>query len=203
MSAFSEKHPHGTRSTVSPAPTFDLPPPPIPSCRFRIGEDGEAGIWQFPNLRLLSFYVIGKGPMAPMVLPSGRADNIGMAQYALGALIADACLKLWHPWADEAGEHLAVENPFDDIETVIDVLLPVSPRACFIRTAFLCRLAEFINVMLHQPDRLPAIITAIDTLTNARLTKRARAILSTGIDPGSADLWVSNVARLPGNFHHE
>lgn len=50
-------------------------------------------------------------------------------------------------------------------------------------------MGEFMDISLHHPGRLAAIIANIDTLTNARLTERARAILVTGIDPGADDLW--------------
>jgi len=163
-------------------------PLPLPDHTFRIGDGGEAHVGQFPNLRVMAFYVVGK---APVPLPGGEVDTLGMGPFALGALIGDAHLKLmrspqlspdqWELWAD-VGE----------IAAIIDTMLPLSPKADAVRAAFLYRVGEFMDLALHRPELLPEIIARLDALTNERLTERARAILETGIDPGTDDLWDSN-----------
>lgn len=165
-------------------------PFPLPPHDFHIGEDNSANIGQFPNLRPLAFFVIGKAPLPP--LPDGTIDTWGTGTYALGSLIADAHLKLMRPWAMNATEWQELANSGldgNEIEAIADVLLPLSPKARPVRFAFLSRIGEFLDIALHRPDRLPSIIAAIDALTNERLTQRARAILETGIDPGACDLW--------------
>ncbi len=159
-------------------------PIPLPDHVFRIGEDTEVHIGQFPNLRAMAFYVIGRGSIP---LPGGEVDLTGTGPFALGTLIGDAYLKMARPWVHTPDEWRSAGA----IDIVENVLLPLSPRACQTRAAFLYRLGEFIDLALHQPERLPAIIANIDALTNARLTERAAAILRTGVDPGAADLWQS------------
>lgn len=175
---------------VSPAPTIGAPAGQRPDCDFHIGEGFTAHLGQFPNLRLLTLCTIGK---APVDLPDGAIDTLGLGPFALGALIGDACLKLLRPWPLEAGERYNERGPFSEISSVIDLMLPLSPKAAATREAFLFRLGEFVNIGLHRPGQLPAIIANIDTLTNARLTERARAIVDTGIDPGGNDLWSIDV----------
>lgn len=167
-----------------------------PACDFHIGEGDTAHFGQFPNLRLLTLYAIGK---APMELPGGAIDTLGLAPFSLGALIGDACLKMLRPWPLAGGDR----GPFSEISSVIDLMLPLSPKAAATREAFLLRLGEFMVIGLHQPDRLQAIIASIDALTNARLTERARAIMDTGIDPGANDLWSSNALPAGGVPHEE
>lgn len=164
-------------------------PPSLPDHVFRIGENGHAGIDQFPNLRQMAFHVVGK---APRPLPDGKADTWGMGTYALGLLIGDAHFKLMRPWVTSPAEWRELMGSGQDsneIAGIADGLLPLSPPAEPVRDAFLHRIGEFLDIALHRPDRLPSIIAAIDALTNERLTQRARAILETGIDPGANDLW--------------
>lgn len=168
---------------------FDARACPMPDCVFRIGEGGHANIGQFPNLRAMAFYVIGK---APVPMPDGVVDWLGMGPFALGGLIGDASLKLVRPWPTTAAEWVGLMQQGPDgseISTIIDAMLPLSPKASSVRSAFLYRVGEFMDVALHRPERLPAIIAALDALTSERLTERARAIMQTGIDPGAADLW--------------
>lgn len=170
----------------------DQRPAILPDHTFRIGEAGSANITQIPNLRPLAFHVVGKAP-APM--PDGRIDTWGMGTIALGLLIGDAHLKLMRPWPTSMAEwwELMKSGPAgNEIARIADGLLPLSPKAEPVRDAFLSRVNEFLDIALHRPDRLPAIITALDALTNERLTERARAILETGIDPGADDLWPSS-----------
>jgi len=183
---------------VPPAPTLGTPAGPRPDCTFHIGEGFTAHLGQFPNLRLLTLCTIGK---APTELPGGAIDTLGLGPFSLGALIGDACLKLLRPWPLEADERHSDRGPFSEISSIIDLMLPLSPKAAATREAFLFRLGEFVNIGLHQPDRLPAIIANIDALTNARLTERARAIVDTGIDPGVNDLW--SIDALRAGVHHE
>lgn len=185
---------------VPPAPTFDQATAPLPPHDFHIGENNHAHIGQLPNFRAMAFHVIGK---APVLTPVTHADWVGMGACSLGALIGDAALKLMRPWPCYGSNAFAADPLNSLILDIADGLLPLSPAATDVRVSFIWRMSEFLDIALHHPGRLPAIIAAIDALTNARLTKRARETLTTGIDPGSADLWVSNVARLPGDFHHE
>lgn len=152
---------------------------------FRIGEGGEAGIDQLPNLRTMAFYVIGKAPAPPT---DGRIDTVGMGPGALGGLIGDAYLKLKRPWPTVSAQWETYADA-GEVGDIIDRLLPLSPKADAVRVAFLYRVGEFVDIALRHPDRMPAIIAALDALTNARLTERARVILETGIDPGADDLW--------------
>lgn len=161
-------------------------PTPLPDHTFRIGECGHANAGQFPNFRYMAFHVIGKAPM-----PDGSVDTLGMGIFALGGLIGDACLKLARPWPLAPGERFVADPAQGLIVEIADGLLPLSPAAAAVRGAFLCHMGEFLEIVLHQPGRLPAIIANVDALTNARLTERAAAILRTGVDPGAADLWQS------------
>lgn len=171
----------------------------LPHHAFTIGDGGTAHLGQFPNLRLLTLYAIGKGPVP---LPGGDVDTLGMGPFALGQLIGDAVLKLLRPWEFERGEaDVASMVPINELSSVIDLMLPISPKAAATRESFLCRMGEFIDIALLQPERLPAIITNIDTLTNARLTERARAILTTGIDSGGDDLWRMTLPADQGGDH--
>lgn len=163
-------------------------PTPLPEHAFHLGEDGHANVGQFPNFRYMAFHVIGKAP-APM--PDGTVDTLGMGIFALGGLIGDACLKLARPWPLAPGDRFVADPAQGLIVEIADGLLPLSPKADAVRGAFLCRMGEFLEIVLHQPERLPAIIANVDALTNARLTERAAAILRTGVDPGAADLWQS------------
>lgn len=160
-------------------------PLPLPDHTFRIGEGGEAHVGQFPNLRIMAFYVVGK---APVSLPGGEVDTLGMGPFALGALIGDAHLKLMRPWPlspDQWASHADV----GEIDVIANAMLPLSPKADAVRVAFLYRIGEFMDLALHRPELLPGLAGRIDAMTNERLTERARAILETGIDPGAADLW--------------
>ena len=183
---------------VPSAPTLDAATSRHPDCAFHIGEGFTAHLGQFPNLRLLTLCTIGK---APIELPGGAIDTLGLGPFSLGALIGDACLKLLRPWPVGAGERHRDRGPFSEISSVIDLMLPLSPKAAATREAFLFRLGEFVNIGLHQPDLVPGIIANIDALTNARLTERAQAIVDTGIDPGADDLWSSET--LAAGAHHE
>jgi hypothetical protein len=136
----------------------------------------------------MAFHVIGK---APMLTPVIHADPIGAGVFSLGALIGDAALKLLRPWPLYGSEAFAADPAQTMILDIAD-LLPLSPGAEYVRLSFLCRMGEFMEIVLHHPGRLPAIIANIDALTNARLTERAREILLTGIDPGASDLWVED-----------
>jgi hypothetical protein len=171
----------------------------LPGHAFHIGENDESHIGQFPNLRAMALYVVGKNPL-PM--PDGYADPEGMGVWALGGLIADAHLKLMRPWPTSTTEwfQLMQSGPDDNhIEIIADAMLPLSPRASTVRVAFLYRIGAFLDIALHWPERLPAIIAALDALTNARLTERARAILEAGTDPGAEDLWPRDPAKwAPG-----
>lgn len=157
----------------------------LPDCTFHIGEGDSAHIGQFPNLRLMAFYAIGK---APVPMADGEVDTLGMGPFALGFLIGDAHLKLMRPVPISPEQWVSCADA-GDIASIIDLGLPLSPKADATRAAFLYRVGEFADIALHQPSRLPEIIDRIDALTNARLTERAQAILQTGIDPGMADLW--------------
>lgn len=162
----------------------------LPDHVSRIGEGGEAHVDQLPNLRAMAFHVIGKAP-APRV--DGIVDALGMGVYALGAFIGDVHLKLMRPWS--AGpEQWEAHGDAGDIAGIIDLLLPLSPKASAVREAFLYRVGEFMDIALHRSEWLPAIIAALDRLTNERLTERARAILEIGIDPGAGDLWPTESA---------
>lgn len=161
----------------------------LPDHAFHIGENDESHIGQFPNLHAMALYVVGK---APAQMPDGSIDPEGMGMYALGRLIGDAHFKLMRPWPTSTTEwfKLMQSGPDDShIEIVADVMLPRSPRASAVRVAFLYRIGAFLDIALHWPGRMQAIIAALDALTNERLTERARAILETGIDPGADDLW--------------
>lgn len=158
----------------------------LPPHDFHIGENNQAHIGQLPSFRAMAFHVIGK---APMLTPVIHADPIGAGVYSLGALIGDAALKLLRPWPLYGSEAFAADPAQSLILDIADGLLPLSPAAEPVRFAFLCRMGEFMDIATHHPGRLAAIIASIDALTNARLTERARAILTTGNDPGVNDLW--------------
>lgn len=160
----------------------------LPAHDFHIGENSRAHIDQLPNFRAMAFHVIGK---APRPTPAVPIDAFGMGPYVLGHFIGDAVLKLLRPWPVYGADGFAADPAQGLIEDIADGLLPVSPAADAVRGAFHCRIGELLEIALHQPGRLPAIIANIDALTNARLTERARAILLTGCDPGAADLWES------------
>ncbi len=179
-------------AAVSPTATPDASASQFPSCEFRIGEGhAPAHLGQFPNLRLLTLSAIGK---APMELPDGAVDTLGLGPVSLGVLIGDAYLKLLRTRGQQdQGLHCDVE-PLSHISSVIDLMLPLSPRAWATRETFLRRVNEFGKIALLHPGRLPAIIANVDALTNARLTERARAIVTTGIDPGADDLWLSETS---------
>lgn len=160
-------------------------PMPLPDHTFRIGEGGAAHIGQFPNLRAMAFYVIGK---APAQMPDGNVDTLGMGPFALGALIGDAHLKLMYP-IHTPPEQWELRSDAGEIATIMDSMLPLSPKASAVREAFLYRVGEFIDLALHKPTAVRFIIARLLLLTNERLTERALAILRTGIDPGANDLW--------------
>jgi hypothetical protein len=170
------------------APTFGRAITALPPHDFHIGENDHAHIGQLPSFRAMAFHVIGK---APMLTPVIHADPIGAGVYHLGALIGDAALKLARPWPLDDGEAFAADPAQSMIRDIADSL-PLSPVAENVRFSFLCRMGEFLEIALHHPGRLPAIIANIDALTNARLTERAREVLLTGIDPGTSDLWVED-----------
>lgn len=158
----------------------------LPPHGFRIGENNQAHIGQLPSFRAMAFHVIGK---APMLTPVIHADPIGAGVYSLGGLIGDAALKLLRPWPLYGSEAFAADPAQSLILDIADGLLPLSPAAEPVRFAFLCRMGEFMDIATHHPGCLAAIIACIDALSNARLTERARAILTTGNDPGANDLW--------------
>ncbi|MDP3494219.1 MAG: hypothetical protein Q8R82_13995 [Hyphomonadaceae bacterium] len=172
---------------VPPAPTFDQATAPLPPHDFHIGENNSAHIGQLPNFRAMAFHVIGK---APMLTPVIHADPIGAGVYSLGALIGDATLKLLRPWPLYGNDAFAADPAQSLILDIVDTMMPLSPGADGVRFSFICRMGEFLEIALHHPGRLPAIIASIDALTNARLTERARETLITGIDPGASDLWI-------------
>ena len=182
---------------VPPAPTFDQATAPLPPHDFHIGENNHAHIGQLPNFRAMAFHVIGK---APMLTPVIHADPIGAGVYSLGALIGDAALKLLRPWPLYGSDAFAADPAQMLILEIADAL-PLSPVAENVRSSFICRMGEFLEIALHHPGRLVAIIANIDALTNARLTERARGILATGIDPGADDLWSSETPAT--GAHHE
>lgn len=188
---------------VPPAPTFNQATAPLPPHDFHIGDNNHASIDQLPNFRAMAFHVIGK---APMLTPVIHADPIGMGVYSLGALIGDAALKLLRPWPLYSSDAFAADPAQSLILDIADSL-PLSPVATGVRFSFICRMGEFLEIALHHPGRLPAIIANIDALTNARLTERARQTLLSGIDPGAADLWATDrpaLASAPGDgAHHE
>lgn len=184
-------------SAVSPAPTFDQATAPLPSHAFHIGENNLASISQLPSFRAMAFHVIGK---APMLTPIVHADPIGAGGYSLGALIGDAALKLLRPWPLYGNDAFAAD-PAQTLILEISDALPLSPVAENVRHSFLCRIGEFLEIALHHPARLPAIIANIDALTNARLTERARAVLTTGCDHGADDLWQLDGTTLGGADH--
>lgn len=159
----------------------------LPPHAFHIGENGSVNTKQLPNFRAMAFHVIGK---APMLTPVIRFDPVGLGPYALGVLIGDAALKLFRPWPEDAGDAWELDPACGTILDIADGLLPLSPAAEGVRCAFVSRIAEFVEIALHRPAQLRAIIGNIDALTNARLTERARQILATGNDPGAADLWI-------------
>ena len=188
---------------VPPAPTFDQATAPLPPHDFHIGENNHAHIGQLPNFRAMASHVIGK---APMLTPVIHADPIGAGVYSLGALIGDAALKLLRPWPLYGNDAFATDPAQTLILDIADGLLPLPPAAEGVRFGFLCRVAEFLEIALNHPGRLPAIIANIDALTNERLTERARETLLTGIDPGASDLWVEDrpdwaTAPAEGNRH--
>lgn len=174
---------------VPPGPTFDRATAPLPPHDFHIGENNHAHIGQLPNFRAMAFHVIGK---APMLTPVIHADPVGMGVYSLGALIGDATLKLLRPWPVYGYDAFAADPAQALILEIADAL-PLSPVAESVRLSFFCRMGEFLEIALHHPGRLPAIIANIDALTNERLTERARETLLTGIDPGAADLWAEEL----------
>lgn len=159
----------------------------LPPHDFHIGENNRANITQLPNFRAMAFHVIGK---APMLTPVIHVDPLGAGVFNLGLLIGDAALKLLRPWP-VYGSDVFVADPAQGLVLDIAERLPVSPGADAVRSSFLCRVGEFLEIALHQPGRLPEIIANIDALTNARLTERARETLITGVDPGAADLWIA------------
>ncbi|MDK9704011.1 MAG: hypothetical protein OEL20_12815 [Sulfuritalea sp.] len=173
---------------VPPAPTFNQATAPLPPHDFHIGENNHAHIGQLPSFRAMAFHVIGK---APMLTPVIHVDPIGMGVYSLGALIGDAALKLLRPWPLYGSDAFAADPAQSLILDIAD-LLPLPPVATGVRFSFICRMGEFLEIALHHPGRLPAIIANIDALTNARLTERARETLLTGIDPGVSDLWIED-----------
>ncbi|MDP1611709.1 MAG: hypothetical protein Q8M11_11685 [Sulfuritalea sp.] len=180
---------------VPPAPTLAAPAGRLPPHDFHIGENNHATIGQLPNFRAMAFHVIGK---APMLTPVIHSDPIGMGVYSLGALIGDAALKLLRPWPLYGRDAFAADPAQSLILDIADGLLPLSPAAEPVRFAFLCRMGEFMDIATHHPGRLVAIIANIDALTNARLTERAREILTTGTDPGAGDLWASDIPGAEG-----
>jgi hypothetical protein len=165
---------------------------PLPSCEFRIGEGlTPAHLGQFPNLRLLTLSAIGK---APMELLDGAVVTLGLGPLSLGVLIADAYLKLLRTRGQDDDELHGDGEPFSEIASVIDLMLPLSPKAWATREIFLRRVGEFGEIALLHPERLLSIIANVDALTNARLTERARAIVTTGVDPGADDLWLNETS---------
>lgn len=175
-------------AAVPPAATPETTAAPIPSCEFHLGEGSTAAhLGQFPNLRLLTLCVSSK---AAMEFEDGVTDFVSPASLALGVLIGDACLKLLRI-RPRAANDLQGGEIMSEIGSVIDLMLPLSSYAWATREAFLFRFGEFAHIALHHPCRLTSIIANVDSLTNDRLTERARAIVATGIDPGAADLWQS------------
>jgi hypothetical protein len=167
----------------------------LPDHAFHIGENNESHIGQFPNLRAMALYVVGKNPLQ---MPDGYSDPEGMGVWALGGLIGDAHLKLMRPWPTSTTEwfQLTQSGPDDNhIEIIADAMLPLSPMASTVRVAFLYRIGAFLDIALHWPARMQAVAVAVDALTNERLTERAEAILETGIDPGAEDLWSRDPAK--------
>lgn len=167
----------------------------LPPHDFHIGENNHAHVRQLPNFRLMALHVIGK---APLTTPAVPVDPFGMGPYYLGGFIGDAALKLLRPWPLYGADPFAADPAQGLIEDIADGLLPLTPAAEAVRASFLCRIGEFLEIALHLPGWLPEIIANIDALTNARLTERARAILITGIDPGTGDLWESGSLSVVG-----
>lgn len=168
----------------------------LPSHDFHIGENNSAHIGQLPSFRAMAFHVLGK---APFPTPAVPVDSFGMGPYVLGRFVGDATLKLLRPWPVYGADPFVADPSQGLIEDIADGLLPLSPASDAVRCSFYCRIGEFLEIALHQPGRLTAIVANIDALTNARLTDRARAILLTGDDPGHADLWESvGILELSG-----
>lgn len=172
----------------------------LPAHDFHIGENDHACLDQLPPFRPMAFFVIGKNPVQ---FRDGRPDTMGLGVISLGWLIADALFKLMRPWP-LAGDQLFIPDAGDNyIDDIGDGLLPLSPKVEYVRHAYLSRVCELLDIGLHSPERLPAIIANIDALTNERLTERARAILLIGDDPGHADLWESADLHKLGEDRHE
>lgn len=174
---------------VPPSPTFAAPGGTLPPHDFHIGENNHADIGQLPNFLAMAFRVVGKGPLLTPVI---HEDPIGRGVYSLGGLIGDAALKLLRPWPLYGSDAFTPDPAQSLILDIADVMLPLSPGMEGVRFSFICRMGEFLEIALHHPGRLPAIIANIDALTNARLTERARETLITGIDPGESDLWIAD-----------
>ena len=160
----------------------------LPSHEFHIGEDDHASITQLPPFRPMSFFVIGKDQRP---VPGSDFDPLGLGVIALGVLMADALFKLMRPWPLRAGQTFIPDAAGNYVDEIGDSLSPLTGKTEYVKHAYLSRVCELLDIGLHRPDQLLAIIARIDGLTNARLTERARVILETGIDPGCDDLWQS------------
>lgn len=145
----------------------------LPAHQFNIEHHHSfANMERLPSFRMMAFHMCG-----------------GFGSAVLGFFFGDVALKLLRPYPVYGNEPFVADPNQSLILDVADGLLPYSPAASITRTAFLERIGEFLEIACNQPGRLPAIIANIDALTNARLTERAREILTTGRDPGADDLW--------------
>lgn len=158
----------------------------LPDCRFRIGEGDAAEVGQLPDLASLVRFSAGRGAR---VLPGNQVDAFCMAPVALGTLLGDAVLKLVRPWALSSGARHAADPAQTIIGDVFERLAGMGNASWWTRMAYFCRIGEFLEVVLHQPDQVPGIVANLDAMTNARLEARCRAVMDTGEDPGIGDLW--------------
>jgi hypothetical protein len=116
---------------------------------FSIGENNQAGIDQFPNLRNL-----------PSFIPA-------LIGYELGFALGLAYLKLRRPWPTSDDEKMELDSAPEWLAGLLTEIS--SENRLAIRHGFLAVPDGFVDLALNRPDLVPDLIAQVDALENEDL----------------------------------
>lgn len=137
---------------------------------FRIGTGGMSSIDQLPKSR---------------DFPAELLTNDLTAGYVLGEVLGIAALKLWRPWAEERGP-VDIDPMGGPLEDLANCGHPMDRARLWV-------LGSFIELALRAPDRLPVLISRLDSITNDRLhTMAMDAVCGRPVTSLYAELWEGN-----------
>jgi len=149
---------------------------------FRIDEGGVASLDQLPDP--LKF---------PARFPCSTREFVQHAPYALGTVLAVACIKLYRPSPVISG-HLVELDMCGGWLLDIDEALRRIPATFgrLVRESCLITFGTVIDLALNAPDRIPLLLQRIDALDNATLHRMAMAAVQGKACPDLfEELWVT------------